>query len=114
MCFQNGAEERAQYFSHYEHFVADPDLLREKLKKLNHLHGYGQLAIWDEQITAGDWKGFTESILEIHYDPAYERSRKKLFRPQVATIKSSIVSEAGVEAAAHAVAEAGNSIEDWE
>jgi tRNA 2-selenouridine synthase len=112
---QTPREQRAQFLlGDYEHFVSNPELLREKLQKLNHLHGHAQLEAWDAQISAGDWREFTESILEIHYDPAYTRSRQKLFRPQVATIKSSIISDAGVEAAAKAVAEAGNSIQSWE
>lgn len=108
-------EIRARYLlSHYDHFVAEPDLLREKLRKLNHLHGAAQLEAWEQQIATGDWQGFTESILEVHYDPAYTRSRKKLFRPQVATIEGQDISEAGVEAVATRVAEAANSIQTWE
>ena len=108
-------ERRAEYLrSHYDHFIDNPTLLREKLQKLNHLHGAKQLAEWDSQITAGDWMGFTESILEIHYDPAYTRSRKKLFRPQAASIESDDISDAGVETVARAVADAANSIESQE
>ena len=108
-------ELRAEYLlEHYEHFVAAPDLLREKLKKLHHLHGTAQLDSWDDQIRSGDWHGFTNSILEIHYDPAYSRSRQKLFRPQVATIESRDISDAGVETVARAVAEAAESIQTWE
>jgi tRNA 2-selenouridine synthase len=108
-------ELRARYLlSHYDHFVAGPDLLREKLLKLNHLHGATQLDAWEVLIAGGDWPGFTESILEVHYDPAYTRSRKKLFRPQVATVESHDISEAGVEAVAREVAVATDSIQIWE
>ena len=106
---------RAEYLlDHYGHFVRDPDLLRSKLLKLRHLHGAGQLETWEQQISSGDWPEFTESILQVHYDPAYTRSRKKLFRPQVATIESHDNSDAGVEALARQVAEAAESIQTWE
>lgn len=106
---------RAAYLlEHYEHFVEDPELLRNKLLKLHHLHGADQLEFWDRLILTGDWQGFTESILEVHYDPAYTRSRKKLFRPQVATIESHDITGAGIEALAHKVAEAADSIQIWE
>ncbi|MGI9240387.1 MAG: tRNA 2-selenouridine(34) synthase MnmH [Verrucomicrobiales bacterium] len=108
-------ELRAAYLlDHYEHFVQDPDLLREKLLKLRHLHGSEQLDDWERQIQAAEWRGFTESILELHYDPAYTRSRKKLFRPQAATIESHDISEAGVEVLARKVAESADSIQGWE
>ena len=108
-------ERRAEYLlSHYEHFVRDPDLLSNKLQKLNHLHGASQIAEWDQQIAEGDWRAFTESILEAHYDPAYTRSRKKLFRPQAASIESDDITEAGVEGTAQAVAVAAKSIQSWE
>jgi len=108
-------ELRAEYLQqHYDHFVRDPGLLREKLQKLRHLHGATQLQSWDDQISAGDWQGFTESILEVHYDPAYTRSREKLFRPQAATIESQDISDTGVESVACAVAEAADSIQNWE
>ena len=108
-------ERRAEYLrEHYEHFIGDPELLREKLKKLDHLHGKERLDSWDTQIGAGDWKGFTESILELHYDPAYTRSRNKLFRPQVSSVESDDISDRGIEAVAREVARIGDSIETEE
>lgn len=58
----------------YRHFVDDPAQLFERLDRLLALHGRVRLDAWKSMARAGRWQAFVESLLEQHYDPAYERS----------------------------------------
>jgi len=60
----------------YRHFVDDPTQLFERLDRLLELHGRARLDSWKEQARAGRWQEFVESLLQQHYDPAYERSMR--------------------------------------
>lgn len=55
----------------YEHFVADPALLMQKLAPLKSLRGGDMVSRWQAQATAGDIDGVVESLLVDHYDPLY-------------------------------------------
>ena len=61
----------------YRHFTADPALLCERLERLAPLHGRRQVEEWRAMATAGQWEAFVESMLALHYDPAYDRSMKR-------------------------------------
>lgn len=63
----------------YQHFVANPESLHQRLDRLRALHGSDQLAAWREAIEAARWPEFVESLLERHYDPAYDRSMRTNF-----------------------------------
>lgn len=58
----------------YRHFTADPALLSERLERLVPLHGHRQVEAWRAMAAAGQWDAFVESMLALHYDPAYDRS----------------------------------------
>ena len=58
----------------YAHLVNNPDFIMPLLSKLKHRHGAKQLAAWNEMIDRQDLPDFIKSLLEIHYDPSYERS----------------------------------------
>jgi tRNA 2-selenouridine synthase len=61
----------------YRHFTADPALLYERLERLVPLHGQRQVEQWRAMAAAGQWEAFVESMLALHYDPAYDRSMKR-------------------------------------
>lgn len=61
----------------YRHFTADPALLYERLERLVPLHGHRQVEAWRAMAAAGQWEAFVESMLALHYDPAYDRSMKR-------------------------------------
>lgn len=61
----------------YRHFTTDRALLFERLDRLGALHGHRQVDAWKEMATAGQWEAFVESMLAVHYDPAYDRSMKR-------------------------------------
>ncbi len=55
----------------YEHFVANPALLMQKLAPLKALRGGDMLARWQALAEAGNIDGVVESLLVDHYDPLY-------------------------------------------
>ncbi len=64
----------------YRHFTADQALLFERLDRLAPLHGQRQVDAWKAMAVAGEWDGFVESVLALHYDPAYDRSMTRNYR----------------------------------
>lgn len=60
----------------YRHFLADPQLLAQRVALLRERHGGSQIAAWEQLITQHDWHEFVRSILETHYDPSYRRSTR--------------------------------------
>jgi tRNA 2-selenouridine synthase len=65
--------------SEYQHFLADPAGLVSRLERLKALHGAEQLATWRTAIDSACWPAFVDSMLERHYDPAYDRSMSSNF-----------------------------------
>ena len=61
----------------YEHFVADPALLMQKLAPLRALRGSGLLARWQALAEAGHIDSLVESLLLDHYDPLYTTAIKR-------------------------------------
>lgn len=62
--------------THYTHFTQNPALLKEKLHYLQRSYSKAQLQNWNDLIDGEQWPEFVQSILEEHYDPAYNRSMK--------------------------------------
>ena len=63
----------------YGHFLRDSALLAERLQPLAPLIGKSKLADWGVMADAGDWDKLIAELLEMHYDPLYERSLKTNF-----------------------------------
>lgn len=61
----------------YRHFVDDPPQLFERLERLIELHGRARVEAWKSLAREQRWQAFVESMLETHYDPAYERSMRR-------------------------------------
>jgi tRNA 2-selenouridine synthase len=61
----------------YHHFTGDRASLFERLDRLLALHGHRQVDAWKAMADAGDWAPFVESLLALHYDPAYDRSMQR-------------------------------------
>ena len=58
----------------YAHLVNHPECIMPLLSKLTHRHSTKQLAAWKDMIDHKNWSDFIKSLLEIHYDPSYQRS----------------------------------------
>ena len=76
----------------YEHFVADPALLMQKLAPLKALRGGEMLARWQRLATAGNIDGVVESLLVDHYDPLYTTAIKRNY-PKLATARHVKINE---------------------
>lgn len=61
----------------YAHLIADHQLLFFKLDCLAALHSKEQIENWKNLALAGRWHEFVASMLDCHYDPAYDRSMFK-------------------------------------
>ena len=91
----------------YPHFVERPERLLATIEKLRALVGSERVALWREQVGSGDWKGFVIDILESHYDPAYLKSRERIFQVPDRVVETSGVDEASTVEAVRAILEEG-------
>ena len=70
--------KRAQYLiEKYWHLTESPDDTLKLIKRLEFRHGKEQIVRWANLIAAHCWRELAESLLEVHYDPSYERSQKR-------------------------------------
>jgi tRNA 2-selenouridine synthase len=80
-------EARARYLlAAYHDIAADPAGLAAALAALPGRHGRARLAAWQALLVAGDLAALTEALVESHYDPAYEQSRRRHERPPLASV----------------------------
>ena len=63
--------------SDYKHLVAEPERLSPLLDWVAARVGKDAVLRWRKAIADGDWTAFVTSVLENHYDPAYDRSAAK-------------------------------------
>ena len=62
----------------YQHLTQHPEITQQLIQRLEFRHGKKQIAHWVKLIEARCWDQLAESLLEQHYDPAYDRSQKRL------------------------------------
>ena len=58
----------------YAHLVQNPASLGERLDCLVALHGHARINAWKAMSEAGDTQTLVRELLEMHYDPSYQRS----------------------------------------
>jgi tRNA 2-selenouridine synthase len=63
----------------YDHFLKKPELLLEKLDQLAPLHSRQTIAHWRQLVANREWRQLVAELLELHYDPAYNRSTHSNF-----------------------------------
>jgi len=61
----------------YDHYIADPRTLADKLECLAALYGRAVIDRWKALAAGGRWDALAEDLLVRHYDPAYTRSTLK-------------------------------------
>jgi len=70
--------ERARYLT-----TAYPDLIENRSKinraldQLTPHHGHDKIEVWRDLAGRGEWRSLAERLIVEHYDPAYDRSRKR-------------------------------------
>ena len=72
----------------YEHFILNPQSLKDTLDGLRRLRGHEQVDEWHRHIDARDWPVFLESILLKHYDLCYRQpgSEDSIYAEPSATV----------------------------
>ena len=94
-------DRRARYLvGAYRDIVEDRDRLEEVLGRLPGRHGKKRLAEWRAMARAGAFEALAEALMEAHYDPAYERSRRTDARPPFGVVVMDDLEPADLRAAA--------------
>ena len=68
--------------------MAEPERLNPLLDWVAARVGADTVLRWRKVIADGDWAGFVTSVLEDHYDPAYDRSAAKHGRQDLCILKT--------------------------
>ena len=98
--------ERARYLTAANGDIAvDAEALVGALAKLPRHHSAEQRAAWRTMAEAKDFIALAESLIEHHYDPAYERSRRRDARPLLGVVTAPTLDPADLEQAARMIAE---------
>jgi tRNA 2-selenouridine synthase len=98
-------EARARYLTRaYGDIIGDPAALDETLGKLPIHFGKERLAEWRALAAAAAFTDLAAGLIEHHYDPAYERSRRKETRPCVGVVSLGDLEGASLDAAAARIA----------
>lgn len=93
--------ERARYLTEaYGDIVVDAEALTNALAKLPRHHSAEQRAAWGAMAQDKDFTALAESLIEHHYDPAYERSRRRDARPSLGIVTGPTLDARGLEHAA--------------
>ena len=90
----------------YDNIIRDRALLDRALRLLPVYPGRKKLAAWGELADAGDFTTLADAVVEQHYDPAYERSRRTDQSPRLAAITLDRLDDPGLDLAAKSVAHA--------
>lgn len=81
-------EERARYLVRaYSDIIADHDAIEAALHRLPVHPTQTRLEGWRALLAAGDYAALAEALMELHYDPAYQRGRRKDGREPMAEIR---------------------------
>jgi tRNA 2-selenouridine synthase len=96
---------RASYLvSAYADIIADTDRLEAAFARLPIPPSPARLEAWRGLIGAGDFETLASALMELHYDPAYARGRRKDGRQAIAQIAVDALDEAAQSAVADQVA----------
>jgi tRNA 2-selenouridine synthase len=63
----------------YAHFTRDGDRLQTRLTPLAQLHGKAAVERWKDWARSGATNELTEDLLDVHYDPSYQRAIQRNF-----------------------------------
>jgi len=80
LCIEAPVQARVEFLLRdYAYFLDDPRWLLERFGLLRGLQSNETLAHWRTLVEAGDYRGLVGELLELHYDPLYQRSQAKNF-----------------------------------
>jgi len=91
-------EARTAYLvSAYDDILSDTERLKERLTPLRHYRGNDVVEGWFDLITQGDKAGLTRALMEQHYDPAYEKSRRVHKVDMIAQVQAAALDSAALD-----------------
>jgi tRNA 2-selenouridine synthase len=97
--------DRARYLvSAYHDIIADRAALETAFARLPIQPSAERLASWRAMVDAGAFAELAEAIMVLHYDPAYDRSRRKHDRPTLGVVPLTPTDPASQDAAADEIA----------
>ncbi len=92
-------EARSAYLvSTYNDILSDSERLRDRLSPLRYHRGHEIVDSWLNLIDSGDKHALTRALMEQHYDPAYEKSRKPHEEKVATTIAAQSLDDEGLNA----------------
>lgn len=98
--------DRARYLvAAYGDLIADRAAMEAAFARLPVRPSAERLAAWRGMIASGAFADLAEAIMGLHYDPAYDRARRKHDRPLLATLDVVPTDPASQDAAADAIAQ---------
>ncbi len=100
------ARERAAYLlTAYPDLTDNPGKIETALRQLIPHHGHEQIGNWRAMAEAQDWLQLAHALIEQHYDPAYDRARKRQTLACDAVIECARLDTDGLEDLAERVCE---------
>ncbi|MDD9979281.1 MAG: tRNA 2-selenouridine(34) synthase MnmH [Boseongicola sp.] len=92
----------------YSDVLSEPASLMDRLDLLVPLRGRAQVDDWKKCVATGDFAKVARGLIELHYDPRYEKSRKANTAKTKRQFTTERLDETGLEKLADQVAEAVN------
>jgi tRNA 2-selenouridine synthase len=97
---------RARYLvSAYGDIIADREALETAFLRLPVHPSQRRLEDWRRMAADGEYEALAEALIELHYDPAYNRSRKKHGRSPITAISLETLDDASLAEAARRIAD---------
>ena len=94
-------EERARYLVRvYSDIIADPAAMEDALRRLPVHSSQSRFDGWLKLMIAQDYAALAEALMALHYDPAYQRSRRKDERESILRLNLPSLNPAGLAQAA--------------
>ena len=89
----------------YDYFLAEPERLNACLHPLRNLHSVDTVQRWQAYVRDGQWRELVSELLELHYDPLYNRSQTRNYGgfSAPARFASDDLTAVGVELLAHRI-----------
>jgi len=104
-------EARATYLARaYDDILSGGDRLRDRLDPLRAHRGHAVVDGWGALIAAGDKLALTRALMEQHYDPSYDKSRRAIGAEVLARVTTDRLDAPGLDQVA---AEIERIVEDW-
>jgi tRNA 2-selenouridine synthase len=84
----------------YATVLADPATVRDRLAPLRRTRGHSVVDHWQSLQDAGDHAGLAQALMQDHYDPSYDKSRKLADRDVLGTVAATSLDDCGLNRAA--------------